>query len=154
MQKIAYLVNSLGWHVINDYRFYHYGPYSDYLLSEIQNLEGEEIVIVEEQRTSGDNPVYFHTLTEKGHRLLDLLLKRIGQPKLIRQTKELIKELIEIPSDDLERMASLYYLHRRSPESSAEQLIGELSSRKPHFHFKQIRESSRIFDIMNKYKTA
>lgn len=62
------------------------------------------IVKVEEQRTSGDNPVYFHTLTEKGHRLLDMLLKRIGQPKLIRQTKELIKELTEIPSDDLERM--------------------------------------------------
>lgn len=60
LQKIVYLANCAGWDVIQDYRFHLYGPYSDYVLAEIENLSEEGLVDVGEQTTQTDN-LFSHT---------------------------------------------------------------------------------------------
>jgi uncharacterized protein len=154
LQKIVYLANCAGWNVIQDYRFHLYGPYSDYVLSEIENLSEERLIKEGEKTTQADNIVYFYKLTEEGHQLLQMLKEEIRSPELINRTDELINELNKFTSDELEIMASLYYLHRQSPSSTHEELIYQLSDLKPHVSSQQTQDALRIFDIMDGYQRS
>jgi uncharacterized protein len=150
LQKIIYLANCAGWNVIKDYRFYYYGPYSDYVLSEIQDLSEEGLIDIEMK--SGNKPYYSHKLSDKGRLLLMMISKRIKKD-LFENTKRLVSKLDKFSSDDLEIMASLYYIHCESPSLGNTQLIQELQLRKPHFSIQQINKSFIIFGIMKQRKT-
>jgi uncharacterized protein len=147
LQKIIYLANCAGWNVIKDYRFYYYGPYSDYVLSEIQDLSEEELIDIRVMKYHGKT-FYSHKLTDKGQSLLHMVNERINNKGLLANTKRLINKLDRFSSDALEMMASLYYLRLESPSLSKTQLIQELKTRKPHFSNLEINKSLVIFDIM------
>ena len=151
LQKIVYLTNSAGWNVINDYRFYHYGPYSEQLLSEVQNLERAELIEVEEAETPFGTPYYLHRITEEGRILLDELQNETEDEELVERTRDLARELNEYGSDQLELMASLYYLRRQRPTLGDEELVEELGRLKPQFIETAIRNAFCVFDIMARY---
>jgi len=154
LQKIVYLANCAGWNVIRDFRFHHYGPYSDYVRSEIENLSEQGLVEVSEQTTRADNLVYLHTLTEEGCQFLQMLAEEIQSPELMEKTDELVNELNEFSPDELEIMASLYYLHRESPSTTYEDLFSQLSDLKPHISYHQMQDALKVLDIMKKYHVS
>jgi uncharacterized protein len=145
LQRIIYLANCAGWSAIKDYRFYYYGPYSDYVLSEIQDMSEEGLINIETMRY-GNKSSYSHKLTEKGHLSLQMISERIKKD-LFENTERLVKKS-KFSSDELEIMASLYYLKLESPSLRNSQLMQELKLRKPHFSNQQINKSLVIFDIM------
>lgn len=149
LQKIVYLANSMGWNAFNDYRFHLYGPYSEDLLAEVQDLESAGFVEVEEVDYL-DNPFYRHRITDDGRVLLEELQNEMDG-SLIQRTRELAAELDEYSSDQLELMASLYYLKRKSPELTNEQLVTKLGKLKPQFSEELIRNALVIFEIMQRY---
>jgi uncharacterized protein YwgA len=152
LQKLVYLANSAGWNVFKDYRFHHYGPYSDSLLSEIQNLQEAGLVRIKETEYN-EGPFYLHRLTESGDSLLDILLKEVRtiDPKLIRKTEKLVSELNYYSSDELEVMASLYFLRQNTRSLDRKNLAIELKRLKPHVNEKRIERGFEVFDIMGKF---
>jgi uncharacterized protein YwgA len=150
LQKMVLLTDSLGWHAFEDYRFYHYGPYSDSLMLEIQNLESYGLVSVKKSRYN-DRPYYLHRLTTQGKSTLNTLLSFVRNPNLISRTKGLVSELKEYSSEDLAVMASLYLLKTRHPSSNRQQLTKELRELKPHLRENKISRAFVIFEIMKKY---
>ncbi len=155
LQKIVYLADSIGWNIFRDYRFHHYGPYSEYLLSEVQNLCALRMIEVH-QGTYNDRPLYLHELTEKGHSLLKLLLREIQRrnPSLIKRTNGLVRELNNFSARELEVMASLYYLKRESPSLGKKDLATELKRLKPYIGKSGIEDGFRIFNIMRTFAAA
>jgi hypothetical protein len=83
-----------------------------------------------------------------------MLKEEIQSPELIERTNELINELHEYSSDELEIMASLYYLYRQSPSSTYDDLICQLRDLKPHISPQQMQDALRIFEIMDRYQTS
>ena len=81
-----------------------------------------------------------------------MLLDRAGRPRLIHKTRKLINELNKLSAENLEIMASLYYLYRESPTSNKEELISKLSHLKPH-RATQIQSALEVFEIMCRYQT-
>ena len=142
LQKIIYLVNSLGWNVFNDFRFYLYGPYSDLLFYELQNLKEAKLM-----NESESNRSYSYTITEKGNSLLNILKGKINE-SLESKTIALVKKLNSFSSEDLEIMASLYYLSIELNIIDNNQLIDQLHYRKPHIEKEKIQEALVIFDII------
>ncbi|MEP0824631.1 MAG: hypothetical protein HRF40_04025 [Nitrososphaera sp.] len=151
LQKIVYLANNAGWNVINDYRFYLYGPYSQYLLSEVQNLNRTGLIEVEKTTGRFGTPYYLHRITDEGRALLQELKNEVADSGLIERTVNLVKELNEFSSDQLELMASLYYLRKQQPSLSDDELIHRLGELKPQFTEAAIRDAFRIFEIMTKH---
>lgn len=141
LQKLIYLVNSLGWNVFNDFRFYLYGPYSDRLFYELRNLREAELI-----NESENNRSYSYTITEKGNSLLNILQGKINE-SLEFKSIALVKKLNTYSSEDLEIMASLYYL---STELGIHdnQLIDQLHNRKPYLEKEKIQKALEIFDII------
>jgi hypothetical protein len=82
-----------------------------------------------------------------------MLLEQVGFHELIDRTKELVNELNEYSSEQLEIMASWYYLYRESPSTGNEELISKLNYLKPHISYSQMNNALKIFDIMNRYQT-
>lgn len=152
LQKILYLTNCSGWNIIHDYRFYLYGPYSGYVFSTVNNLAEEELVKVNEEGNQNNNSKYYHRFTDKGRSLLATLIDEVESPELIHRTEELVSKLNEYSSEQLEVMASLYYLHLEYPSSSKEGLISKLRNLKPHIGRYQLRSAFLIFNIMNRYR--
>jgi hypothetical protein len=116
-------------------------------------ISREGLLEVKEEKTANDNPIYFHKLTEEGRSLLEKLCDEIESPELIHRTEELVDELNRYSSEDLEVMASLYYLHRESPSDSNENLISRLSNFKPHISHSKIKNGLNILDIMSRYQS-
>jgi hypothetical protein len=63
----------------------------------------------------------------------------------------LINKLNGYSSDQLEVMASLYYLRNDVPSLKREELIELFQNYKPHFDRSQIEGGFEIFDIMQPY---
>jgi uncharacterized protein YwgA len=150
LQKIVYLANNSGWDVINDFRFHLYGPYSEHLLTEIQNLQRLNVVQVQAVRYYGDNPFYLHRITEEGRTLLEGLETQLHDQSVIARTINLVRELNEYTADQLELMASLYYLKHEYPALNDDELIEELATLKQQFSEDQIREALIVFEIMER----
>jgi hypothetical protein len=106
----------------------------------------EEGLINIETIRYGNKSSYSHKLTEKGHLSLQMISERIKKD-LFENTERLVKKS-KFSSDELEIMASLYYLKLESPSLRNSQLMQELKLRKPHFSNQQINKSLVIFDIM------
>jgi uncharacterized protein YwgA len=148
LQKIIYLANNLGWNAFSDFRFHLYGPYSEGLLTEVQDLESAGFVEVEKTTIYGDTQFYLHRITERGRELLNELRNYRHDEELVRRTSELVQELKKYSADELELMASLYYLKRQNPELQDDQLVANLRKLKPHFSEDAIGNAMLIFDIM------
>lgn len=142
IQKIIYLINNKMSNVFSDYRFYLYGPYSDQLFYELQNLNDDEII-----NEISNTQSYSYMITNKGKEFLDLLESKMSVEDI--EIFEIVKRLNEYSSEDLEIMASLYYISREFNEISCEEMVEELMERKPYLGEERIREALEIFDLMN-----
>lgn len=144
LQKMIYLTNVLGWDVFNDFRFHLYGPYSDHLYYEIQNLI--EAKMIEEVKT-GES--YSYSITEKGKSLLEILNSK--KNNLEDKTNNLVGKLDSYSSEDLEIMASLFYISNEFNEISYDEMVEELIERKPYLDKDKVWQSLEIFDIINTF---
>ena len=64
---------------------------------------------------------------------------------------EMVKKLNDYSSEDMEIMASLYYISREFNEISYEEMVEERMERKPYLGEERIKEALEIFDIMNTF---
>lgn len=151
VQKMVYLANECFWGVIDDYRFYQYGPYSEWVTLQLSNLRDAGIIKENSQETETGRIVYKYSITEKGKSLLESILKEIGEDPLIERTKKLLDELSEYNSDKLEIMASLIMISK-DDSLNREDVIKKVAHLKPRFDEKTIKEYEYVFDIIEKFK--
>ena len=151
LQKIIYLVNSLGWNAIQDYRFHLYGPYSDDLLSEVENLEEMGLINVTKTSSPFGNPFYLHSLTQKGQNFLESLIRQNDVPALIDKTRRLSTDLSNFSAELLEVMASLYFLSSELPQGDINLWIDNLRELKPNLNDEIVSQGEEIFNIMEYY---
>lgn len=144
IQKIIYLINNRMSNAFSDYRFYLYGPYSDQLFYELQNLNDDKI-ITEISNTQS----YSYTITNKGKEFLDQLEAKMSLEDI--EKFKIVKKLNDYSSEDLEIMASLYYISTEFNEISYDEMVEVLMERKPYLDEERIREALEIFDIMNTF---
>jgi uncharacterized protein YwgA len=144
IQKIIYLINNRMFNAFSDYRFYLYGPYSDQLFYELQNLNDDEII-----NEISNTQSYSYKITNKGKEFLDLLEAKMSVEDI--EKFEMVKKLNDYSSEDLEIMSSLYYISREFNEISYEEMVEELMERKPHLGEERIKEDLEIFNIMNTF---
>lgn len=149
LQKMIYLANLCGWNVIRDHVFYEYGPYSDWISRELQNLVENDFVKEERELDPLDEKTpYEYRLTEAGKSLINQMINEINEPDLIARTQKLLDILREIPSEDLEIMTSLVFLRIADPEKDDDTLVRLVKYYKPRFNEDRIRKAFKIFDIL------
>lgn len=146
LQKIVYLTNLIGWKTFHDYRFHYFGPYSDELFNEIENLQQINLINVIHYNSS-----YEHTITEKGKRFLDILKQQNKYSDLVKRTTSLIQELNNYTSRKLEAMSSFYFMKNEYPDLDNILLLRKLKKMKPHLT-DEVSNSPIILDIINQYK--
>jgi hypothetical protein len=155
VQKILYLANLCGWNTINDYRYHRFGPYSDALATELEDFEKNGWVEERPFETRDGELSYAYSLTRQGRKVADSLAAKIDDPDLIRRTMSLVKDLHNLPSDDLEIMATLVFIRRRSePGISEDGLVETVLELKPKFDRDRIAKGMKIFNILKNYGYA
>lgn len=151
LQKMVYLANECGWNAIRDYVFYQYGPYSEWVTLQLDNLRDTGIVHEESHETENERTVYKYSITEKGSSLLQAILKELNAEQLVKKTEELLEELSKYNSDELEIMASLV-LMAKDKDLDIDGVVRTVHRLKPRFTEEEIRKYVHVFDIMEKFK--
>lgn len=150
LQKMLYLANECGWNAIRDYVFYEYGPYSEWLSLELENLKNIELVN-EATKTREERTLYLYSLTQKGRSMLEAILKELNEPKLVEKTRGLLEQLTRYTSDELEIMASLLYISR-DKDLDEEGIVKTTLRLKPRFKEEQIRKHLDVFSLIERFK--
>lgn len=154
LQKILYLANLCGWNTIHDYRYYNYGPFSDTVTTELENFRKNGWVEERQFETKGGNITYTYDLTRQGQKVADSLAAKMEDPKLIKRTTSLVKELHKSSSDELEIMATLVFILRNEPDISDDKLIDRVQELKPRFDRDQIAKGIKVFNILKNFGYA
>lgn len=151
-QKMAYLVDLSQWRAFNDFKYHNYGPFSETLSNQIGSMVGNGW-IREESSVTGRSRSYYSYTAEKGMlRRLQSILSRVRDqdPSLVQRTQGLVRQLNRFPSDDLEIMATLAFLHK-SEDLNGEALVERVSLLKERFSEDRIRKNLRIFRILRPF---
>ena len=151
IQKMLYLTNQIGWHVINDYHFYQYGPYSDWIKRELDTLDqGGLIEEIKVEDKFGEKTIYEYKITPDGSKYLQTIF---SQPSdLIEKTKKFFDTLKRYSTDELEIMTSLYFLRKSDPEiDTDERLVKFIKLYKPRFDESKIKENLVVFKLMEPF---
>lgn len=151
VQKILYLANLCGWNCIRDYRYYNYGPYSEIVMTELENFKRNAWIQEDSFQTEQGNLAHSYSITNQGKRIADSLAAKIDNEKLVKKTMSLMRELYKFTSDDLEMMATLVFLRRNEPGLSNDQLVKRASELKPRFEEGKIGENVKIFAILHDF---
>jgi uncharacterized protein YwgA len=148
MQKISYLVNLGGWNAM-EFKYHNFGPYSDSLATELDNLRS--IGWVEEHQVGSLHKYSFARAYEKvGYSLVNRALPEAGA-RLVSKTSGLAKHLNQFSSDELEIMATLMYLKMKNLTISEEEAVKLTCHLKPKFSEEEVSKGRRIFKIMNDF---
>lgn len=150
VQKMLYLTNLIGWDAFKDYRFYQYGPYSQWVKRGLDLLVQKKLIDEKQQEANGDRVIYRYHITENGSEYL----QRIGlePPELVEKTKSLFEKLRPYQTDDLEIMTSLYHIRKSDPEvGSDERLVKFIELYKPRFRREQIEKNLEVFQLMDPF---
>jgi uncharacterized protein YwgA len=150
-QKILYLANICGWNVIDDYRYYNYGPYSDEVATELDNSHTNGWVEERAFQTHDENIAYSYVLTKPGRRVADNLAARLDDPKFVQRTQNLVRELHKFSSEDLEIMATLVFLRKNEQLPSDDDLVERVAELKPRYDMERIRQNLRVFNIIRNF---
>lgn len=150
LQKIAYLLDRVGWNVLKDYRYHYYGPYSDQITLEIENFRSRGW-LNEEIHGSGERAVYSYALTRTGERIADALAARIGDPRFIQRSMGIVRALNAFSIRDLELMATLVFLYEEHSFRD-EHLVRTVMELKPHFNEDEVRGGMRIFNMLASWR--
>jgi uncharacterized protein YwgA len=156
LQKIAYLANLCGWKAL-DFTYHNYGPYSQTLFAEIENLQGIGWIKEEPVGTTRDGDVllrYSFAPEQRVRRDSFITKFRDLHPentKLVRNTRELVEGLAEKSSEELEIMATLMYLREGNPSLTDERLVELALQLKPYYDRKKFQEGLIVFRMMKHY---
>jgi len=155
LQKIVYLANSIGWKAI-DFKYHNYGPFSDSLAAELDNMKNYGWIEEHEIPTSHDRVLYEYYFSSRYKRTGLSQLSKIEDTvpngkQLISRTKGLVKQLNKFSSDDLQIMSTLVFLRAQDPSMSEERAVDMTRKLKPQFSKEHISKGRRIFSIMKDF---
>ncbi len=155
LQKIVYLANSIGWKAI-DFKYHNYGPFSDSLAAELDNMKNYGWIEEREIPTSKDRVVHEYYFSNKykqtGLSQLSKIEDTVPNGKqLISRTRGLVKQLNKFSADDLQIMSTLVFLRAQDPSMSEDQAVDMTRKLKPQFSKEAISKGKRIFAIMKDF---
>jgi len=150
MQKITYLANLIGWNAF-DFKYHTFGPYSDMLAAEIDNMCANGWV---EESHAGSS--YQYSFSRDRQQLGYSLVNKAIDPdskegNLVQKTQGLVKMLNQFGTVELEIMATLMYLRMKNPSMSDDQTVELAHHLKPHYSIEEISKCKRIFNIMRDF---
>jgi uncharacterized protein YwgA len=155
IQKLLYLADISGWKCIDDYVFYQYGPYSDWVKRFLEILVKNDAVKENKMEFGKNRTVYNYRVTQDGKSLVSYFLKKAAvENTLLQRTKSLFGEFDKFSTDDLELMSSLVYLKRENPEIRDPSLISLTKKMKPRFSRQKIRKGLQVFDLLSRYEST
>jgi len=151
-QKMVYLANLIGWSAL-DFRYHNYGPYSETLALELENMRNNGWIREKEVSTGRDHTLFSYSFDKgKGgirytfvNKFLDLEPKA---EKMVKRTRGLIRDLSKFSSEELEIMATLVFERQEDPSLDVAQLVERVHELKPQFTIERIDPGLRIFRIM------
>lgn len=152
-QKMAYLANLIGWSAF-DFKYHNYGPYSETLATELENMRNNGWIREEEIGTAQDHVLYNYSFDTAGRKIKHTFVNKLldldpSAEKMVKRTRGLIKDLSKFTSEDLEIMATLVFEKRDDPSLDDDHLIERVHELKPQFEVDQIRPGLRVFKIMS-----
>ncbi len=155
LQKILYLANLCGWNAL-DFKYHNYGPYSDTLASELENMRNNGWVEEREIGTSQDRVLYTYSLSRESARIATSLINKVRDmsqrdDKMVSRSRGLVKQLNEFTSDELEIMATLIFLRMQDPTIKGDEAVRVAHELKPRFSDTDISKGGRIFSIMRDF---
>ena len=106
LQKLVYLAQQKGWPFTESFRYYLYGPYSEQLASEIEEIRC--FGFVTESKQQGHGSALCYTLTDEGRRFIDEYTPR----PLPHGIEEFVADASARESRILELYATVLYLNR------------------------------------------
>jgi uncharacterized protein YwgA len=150
-----YFANLLGWNAM-DFKYHNYGPYSETLAAELENMRNNGWIEERPTETGHERILYRYYLSPKTRRIGTSLIGKVQDvdpkgEKLVSRTRGLVKQLDSFPSDDLEIMSTLMYLKMQNPSLSDEQLVEQTHELKPQFNKDRIARDRKIFNIMQNF---
>lgn len=120
LQKLVYLAQQKGWPFPEQYRYYLYGPFSEQLANEIEEMKAFGFVTEEK---SGYGAALCCSLTQQGKELIG---KVAGQPLPVG-IEDLVVELSQRDARILELMATaLFLLKHGHPKNGVSDTIRNL----------------------------
>jgi len=151
----VYLANSIGWKAV-DFKYHNYGPFSDSLAAELDNMKNYGWIEEREIPTSHDRVLHEYYFSNKykqtGLSQLSKVEDTVPNGKqLISRTKGLVKQLNKFSSDDLQIMSTMVFLRAQDPSMSEEQAVDMTRKLKPKFSKEEISKGRRIFAIMKDF---
>ena len=155
LQKLVYLANSIGWKAF-DFKYHNFGPYSDLLAAELDNMRDYGWIEEREKSTSQDRIMYEYHFSNK---FKQTGLSQLGKiedtvpngKRLISRTRGLVTQLNKFSSDELQIMSTLVFLRAHDPSMSGEQAVDATRKLKPQFSKEEISKGKRIFGIMKDF---
>ncbi len=155
LQKIVYFANMIGWNVF-DFKYHNFGPYSDSLASEVDNMRNNDWVRERPLETNNERILFQYSFSTRRKQIAASLVGKVEEAtpsgqKLISQTRGLVKQLNTFTSDDLEIMSTVMFLRRQDPSLTNEELVEQAHELKPQFDEQTIEGSLRIFGIMKNF---
>lgn len=151
VQKLLYLANISGWKCIDDYVFYQYGPYSEWVKRFLETLVQNKAVAEERSDFGKNRTIYSYQLTGDGKSFAKYTLQKTAiDDTLLQRTKNLFDEFNEFSTDELELMSSIAYLKRENPEISDLALISLTKKMKPRFSKSKIKKGLQVFDLLKR----
>jgi len=152
---MVYLANSIGWKAF-DFKYHNYGPFSDSLAAELDNMKNYGWIEEREIPTSQDRLLHEYYFSNKYKQTGLSQLSKVEDTtpngkQLISRTKGLVKQLNKFSADDLQIMSTLVFLQAQDPSMSEEQAIEMTRELKPQFSKEAISKGRRIFAIMKDF---
>lgn len=126
LQKMFYIIQSLGYNLDLDYTYHNYGPYSSQLQAEVDFLFEEELI--SENRISN---MYVYQVREKGEQLLTKL-EQSGLTGISPDVPAaIIQKLQDSEAQFLELVATIMYLRDLGFDDDKE-IQAKVVELKPH----------------------
>ena len=147
LQKITYLTN-LYWKCFPDYRYHNFGPFSDTLVNELEQMRDIGWIREDVIPTYNDRTLYAYSIPHGKQGVNNSLIARANDSSLVSRTSSLVKELDKFSSDDLEIMATLVFLRNNDKQLNDSSLVELTHELKPRFDLSRIEKGLRIFKIL------
>ena len=153
VQKMMYLTNLIGWNAITDYHFYQYGPYSQWVRRALDLLVKKRFIEEHEEQIDEEKSIYKYKITEIGKKYLKAI--KMDSMELVPKTNSFLDDLQSFNTQDLELMASLYFVRYSDPEIDTDKrLVDVIHLHKPWYKPEKIEKNLKVFSLMEPYTAS
>ncbi len=161
IQKMLYIIKSLGFPVTEEYEYRDYGPYSEELASELRSSVNARFLLEEKvagPRELGYEPDFYEDEADAyerfdlsvaargGQFLKEQLSQNPGLEPISAQMAELAADLNKYPPRKLELIATLMFIEDQ--EGNPKHVVKVLKSLKPQFSAKEIEEALGLIKVL------